>query len=59
MLRDAHKAQEISAEVVRAIKDERWSDAKHHLAELQDITSRLVHEVAKRAPPVSSARAGD
>jgi hypothetical protein len=49
MLRDAHRAQEISGEVSLAVKDERWGDATRHLNELQEITSRLLREVGQKS----------
>jgi hypothetical protein len=52
MLEVAHEGLEVMSAVCSAIKREEWAEAERCLAQIQEITGRLLQEVGKKSRPV-------
>jgi hypothetical protein len=49
MLEEAHEGLEVMSAVCSAIKGEEWAEAERCLAQIQEITARLLREVSEKS----------
>ena len=49
MLEEAHEGLEVMSAVCSAIKGEEWAEAERCLTQIQEITGRLLREVAEKS----------